>query len=235
MAENELEELTEKMLECIGSYLKLKPADIGSYAQMHWPKLLPLMHLHARSYHVDKYGSIFAMNTHVAGDMMDLATIVCTPNAGGDVPVLLIDIMKMKQKQAVFVEYYDCTENGAEDDRLQKVKQTYDSLEDYAEKPAWYVKERTKDSLIKGGRDWESLKKMAAASMHAYAEMAASHPQGTCAAENQHRLNAFIDRMVKEGNPSSSIMMKVMGKEEAEHFFRTVIMPESWREGGEKI
>ena len=235
MAENELEELTEQMLECIGSCMKLEPADIGSHAEMHWPKLLPLMHLHARSYHVDKYGSIFAMNTHVAGDMMDLATIVCTPNAGGDVPVLLIDIMKMKQKQAVFVEYYDCTENGAEDDRLQKVKQTYDSLEDYAEKPAWYVKERTKDSLIKGGIDWESLKKMAAASMHAYAEMAASHPPGTTAEGNQHRLNAFIDRMVQEGNPSSSTMMKVMGKEEAEHFFRTVIMPAGPQEKGEKI
>lgn len=235
MAENELEELTEQMLECIESCMKLEPSDIGSHTEMHWPKLLPLMHLHARSYHVEKYGSIFAMNTHVTGDLMDLATIVCTPNAGGDVPVLLIDIMKMKQKQAVFVEYYDCTENGAVDDRLQKVKQTYDSLEDYAEKPAWYVKERMKDSLIKGGRDWKSLKKMAAASMHAYTEMAASHPPGTTADENQHRLNAFIDRMVQEGNPSSSTMMKVMGKEEAEHFFRAVIMPECRCEGEEKI
>ena len=38
-------------------------------------------------------------------------------------------------------------------------------------------------------------------------------------------LSAFRDRMINEGNPSSSVLEKVFGKEGAADFFRSCVMP----------
>lgn len=235
MGESEMDVLLQGLLESVKSGMAWQEQNLQNHAAMHWPKLLPLMHMHCSSITSQEYGSVFAMSTHVNGGMMDLATIVCTPFVGSDIPVLLIDIMKMKQKQAVFVEYYDCTEHGAEVPLLQKVKTDYNSLLEYDEKPAWYIQERMNCSLIKGGSDWNRLKEMALASMKAYQKEIAAHPLKENAAVNQQKLSHFIDRMVKEGNPSEKVMNRVLGNQEAEHFFRTVIMPAGPQEKGEKI
>ena len=43
--------------------------------------------------------------------------------------------------------------------------------------------------------------------------------------ENVAGLKAFQQRMVREGNPSTAALTKTLGKEGAETFFRTVVMP----------
>ena len=155
---------------------------------------------------------------------MKLTTASFTPSEGASVPYLLIDMMSMKDKRTVFVEYYDRTAGGADIPELDELKKEYSDIPDYGEKPAWYVGERMPCSLIKGGKaeDEDRLLEMVLRSLEAYADAAASAPKD---AANLHRLKAFADRMVKEGNPSSGTMEKVLGKDGAEEFFRTAVMP----------
>lgn len=94
-------------------------------------------------------------------------------------------------------------------------------MAEYAEKPAWYVSERMKGSLIKTG-DKARLEQMAMDALTAYREQAAAAP---VKAENIDGLKAFQQRMVKEGNPSTAALTRTLGKEGAEAFFRTVVMP----------
>ena len=96
-------------------------------------------------------GCVFAMHTRALGGRMELATLVFTPNVGGDVPLLLVDVMSMGKKRAAFVEYYDCTKDGAPGGALAATGAKFADLPDYPEKPAWYVARRTPYSLIKGG------------------------------------------------------------------------------------
>lgn len=235
MAADEMQQILDAILHPILDTTYAESRDLQGNTDMYWPHLVPMMHMHAKAYIVPSYGSIFALQTDAMHGAMKLATIVCTPCSGGRVPVLLIDVMKMKKKQAVFVEYYDCTAQGCDASLLNKTAEKYASLPAYEEKPAWYIKERMPASLIKTGENWQQLTAMAVDSMSVYAQMIVADRPDVFAAANKKKLSAFIERMVKEGNPSSSTMVRVLGKEKAEEFFRTVIMPKEIPTEGEKI
>ncbi len=181
----------------------------------------PMMRFHLEQYEVEGLGNLCVLRTKAMLGLMNLVTVVVTPNTGKNVPFLLIDTMDMGKKHLCYVEYYDCTADGADNDLLLAAGAPYADAANYAEKPAWYVSERMKGSLIKTG-DRARLEQMATDALTAYREQAAATP---AKAENLTKLKAFQERMVKEGNPSTSALTKVLGKEGAEAFFRTVVMP----------
>lgn len=193
------------------------------YAAMRYPKFPTIMRFATRRYAVAGFGSLFTMYTRGMGGLMQLATLVWTPNLGTDVPLLLVDVMAMGKKRAAFVEYYDLTAGNAACEPIVAVAGRYQDLPDYAEKPAWYVEERAPYSLIKGGSDDARLCAMLTDSARAYAAVCAENAVPNPG--NRVRLAAFVERMAAEGNPSSATMEKVLGKAEAEAFFRTHIMP----------
>ncbi len=181
----------------------------------------PMMRFHLEQYDVDGLGNLCVLRTRAMLGLMNLLTVVVTPNSGRNVPFLLIDTMDMGKKHLCYVEYYDCTAAGADKDLLLAAGAPYADVADYAEKPAWYVSERMAGSLIKTG-DRARLEQMAQDALKAYAQQAAAAP---VKAENMEGLKAFQERMVREGNPSTAALTRTLGKEGAEAFFRTVVMP----------
>ena len=198
------------------------PAD--AYSRMQYPKRLPLMRFCADRYCVDGFGHLMLMQTRAMGGLMQLVTASFTPSEGGTVPYLLIDMMQMGKKRTVFVEYYDCTVSGVSAPALDALASRYADVPAYAEKPAWYIAERMPCSLIKGTTDGseDRLLAMVRDSLAAYADLCRTAPKDP---ENLTALRAFQDRMIKDGNPSSATMEKVLGKDGAERFFREVVMP----------
>ena len=180
-----------------------------------------MMRFHLEQYEMDGFGNLCVLKTHAMLGLMNLTTVVLTPSSGKNVPFLLIDTMNMGKKHLCYVEYYDCTAHGADKDLLLAASAPYTDVPDYAEKPAWYVQERMEGSLIKTG-DRARLDRMATDALKAYAKQALAAP---VKAENREGLKAFQRRMIEEGNPSTSALTKTLGKEGAEDFFRTVVMP----------
>ena len=181
----------------------------------------PLMRFRLKQYAVEGLGNLCVLNTRAMLGLMKLTTVVVTPSSGKNVPFLLIDAMDMGKKHLCYVEYYDCTADGADKDLLLAAGAPYADAADYAEKPAWYVSERMAGSLIKTG-DKARLERMALDALNAYAAQAAAAPVKP---ENAAGLKAFQQRMVKEGNPSTAALTRTLGREGAEAFFRTVVMP----------
>lgn len=181
----------------------------------------PMMRFCLEQYEAEGLGNLCVLKTRAMLGLMKLVTVVVTPNTGKNVPFLLIDTMDMGKKHLCYVEYYDCTADGADRDLLLAAGAPYADVAEYAEKPAWYVSERMKGSLIKTG-DKTRLEQMAMDALTAYREQAAAAP---VKAENIDGLKAFQQRMVKEGNPSTAALTRTLGKEGAEAFFRTVVMP----------
>lgn len=227
MTFRDLASVTDGLTEAFGRALPLTDLPLGERASMRYPALLPLMRFTARQYACPGFGNVFAMHTRAMG-LMQLSTLVLTPNCGRDVPLLLIDVMRFGKKNAAFVEYYDCTAPGVTAPALSAVAEKYAALPDYAEKPAWYVGERAPYSLIKGGEDEAALLSMLSDSIEAYA--ASIREQTWERPENRAGLSAFIDRMLREGNPSSSTMERVLGKRGAAEFFLAAIMPKQYRD-----
>ena len=180
-----------------------------------------MMRFRLEQYEVQGLGNLCVLRTKAMLGLMKLVTVVVTPSSGKNVPFLLIDTMDMGKKHLCYVEYYDCTADGADKDLLLAASAPYADVADYAEKPAWYVSERMAGSLIKTG-DRARLIQMAADALAAYREQAAAAPVKP---ENLPGLKAFQQRMVKEGNPSTAALTRTLGKEGAETFFQTVVMP----------
>lgn len=195
----------------------LKDVTPGTYRTMG----SPMMRFCLEQYEAEGLGNLCVLKTRAMLGLMKLVTVVVTPNTGKNVPFLLIDTMDMGKKHLCYVEYYDCTAHGADRDLLLVAGAPYADVAEYAEKPAWYVSERMKGSLIKTG-DKARLEQMAMDALTAYREQAAAAP---VKAENIDGLKAFQQRMVKEGNPSTAALTRTLGKEGAEAFFRTVVMP----------
>ena len=180
-----------------------------------------MMRFHLEQYAVEGLGNLCVLRTKAMLGLMELLTVVVTPNTGKNVPFLLIDAMDMGKKHLCYVEYYDCTAEGADKDLLLAASAPYADVPNYAEKPAWYMKERMEGSLIKTG-DKARLEQMALDALQAYAQQTAAAP---VKAENLPGLKAFQRRMVQEGNPASDAMTRTLGKKGAETFFTTVAMP----------
>ena len=198
------------------------------YARFSYPKRLGLMTFRTRQFRVHGFGHLMTMRTDTAFGMR-LLTCSFMPSEGRDVPYLLIDIMLMGKKRMIFVEYYDWTRNRASQPLLERVCKAHSSLPDHAEKPAWYVSERTGYSLIKDipkDADPDLLARVATDSVSAYREAAFSAPTK---ADELDGLLAFRRRMIDEGNPSSAVLERVFGKEGYEQFFTTCVMPKVGR------
>lgn len=227
MGFKELDKVLAAMVSAFGERVELVELPGGEYSSMRYPKFPPIMRFTVKRYAAGGFGNVFSMHTRAMGGMMRLMTLVFTPNLGANVPLLLVDVMAMGKKRAAFVEYYDLTTNGADCPALHDIAAKYKHLPDYPEKPAWYVGERTLYSLIKGGEDDEALVSMLMESVSAYAKACASASRDGA---NLAGLCAFVERMVREGNPSAATMEKVLGREGAERFFRTATMPVNYTE-----
>ena len=180
-----------------------------------------MMRFHLEQYEVEGLGNLCVLKTRAMLGLMNLLTVVVTPSSGKNVPFLLIDTMDMGKKHLCYVEYYDCTAGGADKDLLLAAGAPYADVPDYGEKPAWYISERMAGSLIKTG-DRARLTQMALDALTAYARQAAAAPVKP---ENLEGLKAFQQRMIREGNPSTAALTRTLGREGAETFFETTVMP----------
>lgn len=230
MTFHDLRTVIDEGLSAFAACNPLKELPVGGYASMTYPKFPPLMRFRVRRYAVDGFGNVSVMYTRAMG-LMQLATLVFTPNLGGSVPLLLADVMAMGKKRAAFVEYYDLTKDGARVPLLEEAAAPYRGLPEYPEKPAWYVGERAPYSLIKGGSDDDALCRMLRDAFAAYGKTVAACTERSDA--NLAGLSAFIDRMATDGNPSDATMTRVLGADGAKRFYTQVVMPQTYKNTGE--
>jgi hypothetical protein len=211
---NQMKEDCESLLKHYGAG---KIEDVR-YAHMKYPKLIPLMDFYVDRYRIDGFGMVMVMHTKTKMGM-ELLTMSFMPD-GMSLPYLLADAMSMKKKRCVFVEYYGCGYEDLNDEKLYEVFEKYRDLEDYEEKPNWYVKERRPYSLIKTGSK-EELLAMTHDSLKAYLGSIAGAVYDE---DYKRKLMDFRDRMITEGNPSSKTLEMLLKKDGAVRFMEDVVM-----------
>lgn len=211
-----LKEETETLLK---NYAVTKK-EPDSYSHMKYPKIFTLMDFYVDQYEIEGFGHLMIMHTKTKMGM-ELLTASFMPNTGINLPYLLMDAMTMKNKRCIFVEYYGCGNDDLNDTKLKETYEKYRSLPDYAEKENWYIKERRPYSLIKTGSS-EELLSMARDSLSAYLD---SVKTAHVSEGYKEKLEAFRNRMITEGNPSSKTLKMLLKEEGAVNFFKDVIMP----------
>lgn len=213
-----LDSLMNKVADIVGGTQLPKDA----YSAMKYPKFIPLMHFNVNRYRIDGFGQLMCMHTTTKFGM-ELLTCSFMPYEGNEIPYLLIDIMAMRRKLVSFTEFYDCTKEQKEYPQLKEIHEKYNGLPEYQEKPAWYVNERAPYSLIKGS-DIEDERVFACITdtVQTYMNIARTADRNM---ENLEGLKLFRERMITEGNPSTNILNRVLGTNEAKTFFKKCVMP----------
>ncbi len=202
----------------------LTPADNPEYKSMKYPSAFPMMRFNTSRFRVAGMGNLFIMETNAMLGLMKLTTVVFTPVAKTALPFLLIDGMSMGKKNLCYVEYYDLTAEGCDIAGSEEQRLEFVDIPDYSEREAWYISRRAPYSLIKGGKgvSKDALESMALACVGRYL---ASEKQ--CGNPEKHfeNLKSFQREMIEKGNPSSSTLEKLLGKDGAAKMFKTAIMP----------
>lgn len=215
-----ISEMKTQIMEEIGNAVECSALPEDGWTDMSFPSIIKLMKFRVDRYSLDGFGKLMVMHTTTKMGM-ELLTMSFMPSGGLTVPYLLMDAMSMKNKRCVFVEYYGCGQEGLQSGALEELYETFRLLPDYSEKPNWYVGERESYSLIKTGTD-KQLTDMAARSVKAYLSMI---PAAREDAGYKEKLAAFRQRMIDEGNPSSSTLHLLLGKVGAERFMKQAVMP----------
>lgn len=207
--------------EIKGIFNNLEKEDIKDYALLKYPHHLSMMKMKVEKYNLNSFGSIMIMNTNMM-NIMKLTTISFTPYSGINAPFLLVDTMSMGKKRLAFVEFYNTTNEKYSN--IEELKNKYKDITEYKEKDAWYINERMEGSLIKCGtkNEEDKLISMIIDSIKEYKNAIDNNSYNE---SNIEKLDNFRTRMIKEGNPSSKTLNKVLGEEKAIDFFKKIIMP----------
>lgn len=214
-----IERLKQELTGILDDYRYQKLPD-DRYSHMKYPRILTLMDFYVDQYRISGFGRMMLMHTKTKMGM-ELLTVSLMPAGGLNLPFLLLDAMTMKEKRCIFVEYYGCGNEDLNDARLKEVHERYKDLEEYPEKDKWYVHEREPYSLIKKGIE-DELTVMAADAFRAYLSSVSGCHEDP---EYVRQLEAFRERMIREGNPSSSTLNMLLKKDGAETFMKEAVMP----------
>ena len=215
-----IEDIRKQVMEAAAEAVQCTPVPEDEYTDMSFPTVIKLMKFRTDRYSLEGFGKLMVMHTTTKMGM-ELLTLSFMPSNGLNVPYLLIDAMSMKDKNCVFVEYYGCGNGNLESKALEDLYESQRLLPDYAEKPNWYVAERESYSLIKTGTIAQ-LVNMTVRSVEEYLSMI---PLAHEDPEYKEQLRAFRQRMIDEGNPSSSTLHLLLGKKGTERFMKKAVMP----------
>lgn len=213
-------EMKTQIMEKIRSSVECAALPEDGWTEMSFPRLIKLMKFRVDRYSLKGFGQLMTMHTTTKMGM-ELLTMSFMPSGGLTVPYLLMDAMSMKNKRCVFVEYYGCGREDLQSGALEELYETFRLLPDYSEKPNWYVGERESYSLVKSGTE-KQLTDMAVRSAEAYLSLI---PQAHEDEEYKRQLADFRQRMIDEGNPSSSTLHLLLGRVGAERFMKQAVMP----------
>lgn len=212
----------------VKSKFKLQQYDINEFESFSYPKYINLFKFNTKQYKIEKLGNMCILEgSSILG--LSLLTVVFTPNRELDIPFVIIDFVEVRNKSTVFVEFYNEHMKNKDyikilDTKLKDKNNYYKGLEDYIEKPNWYVPLRNKYSpLKKGGKeDKEILMNMILDYLDEYLNFVSSINNEECNLKNID-LEEFIEDLIVKGNPSSNILKKALGEDGYNRFCRDII------------
>lgn len=224
---HDLEELRSKILNKIKSKFDIKQLDINFKEEFYYPKSIHLLKFNIEQYEIKNLGNLAILKGKGLG-IMKMLTVVFTPSITKDIPLVIIDFIKMANKRTVFIEFYTNhiiqkdSINGLEN-RLEKLNIKYEYIENYIERINWYTTLRNKYSALK--KSTKKYDKILYEMVLENLEEYLSYVQNIKieSKEKNTKLETFINDLIYKGNPSTSVLEKALGKEETIKLFKEII------------
>lgn len=215
---------------------ELKEHYLDDFKRFNYPKLIHIIKFNAYQYDAVDFANIAVLEACSSFAGMSILTVVFTPRVGQDIPFVIVDYVKSKNNLTVFIEFYDdhmfsISKKNLFEERLAQKVEKYKFIDDYKENPAWYTKRRCIYSPLKSGdiskkKDMEQMIEDYLGEYFKFVRLIKKESEisgGASKNVKNEELQEFIEMLIKEGNPSSKIINKALGKEKSDLFYRNVV------------
>ena len=192
--------------------------DIGEYSEIK----APMMKFEISAYKAEGLGHVSVMSMSGMLGLMKMDTVIINP-IDRDLPLLSYDRVYAAGNDTFIVELYDTMANPCEMAALGKVKSDAIALPSHDLGEHWYDDIKLPESLsFKGKKKHEAdFDRVALATMEAY--FAAEDNAEFDVNVKAEKSSAYVEGLLKNGGPSTSVFLKLFGEEKTADLFRTVL------------
>ena len=206
------------LIEKINAAHPMTKLDVGEYAEIK----APMMKFEISAYKAEGLGHVSVMSMSGMLGLMKMDTIIINPK-DRDLPLLSYDRVYAAGNDTFIVELYDTMATPIEMTALGKVKSDAAALPANDLGEHWYDSIKLPESLsFKGKKNHEAeFDRVALAAMDAY--LAAEDNGELDASVKAEKSDLYVEGLLKNGGPSTSLFLKLFGLEKTTDLFRTVL------------
>ena len=206
------------LVEKINAAHPMTKLDVGEYAEIK----APMMKFEISAYKAEGLGHVSVMSMSGMLGLMKMDTIIINPK-DRDLPLLSYDRVYAAGNDTFIVELYDTRANPAEMSALGKIKSDSSALPTNDLGEHWYDNIKLPESLsFKGKKNHEAdFDRVALSALEAY--FAAEDNKDFDAGVKAEKSDLYVEGLLKNGGPSTSVFLKLFGEEKTADLFRTVL------------
>ena len=206
------------LIEKINAAHPMTKLEIGEYAEIK----APMMKFEISAYKAEGLGHVSVMSMSGMLGLMKMDTIIINPK-DRDLPLLSYDRVYAAGNDTFIVELYDTMASPAEMSALGKVKSDSSELPTNDLGEHWYDSIKLPESLsFKGKKNHEAeFDRVALSALEAY--FAAEDNKDFDANVKAEKSDLYVEGLLKNGGPSTSVFLKLFGEEKTADLFRTVL------------
>lgn len=224
-----LDILKADILSKVSHKFSVEKYEIGPYKSFTFPKYLPMMIYKVNQYKVNNMGNLSVLECRTR-PLIKILTAVITPDLSTNIPFVIIDFIKIKNKVTILFEFFD--EHTNEDqyiaefrEKMVSVKNKYNYLTEYVEKPQWYSRKRASYSVLKCGKkdELQNIQELIKEVLYEFVIFVEKADKPTNCIAGKVIVDIFREELINKGNPGSTPISKALGKHKGREFFEEVI------------
>lgn len=202
----------------IGKAHPLTESDVGEFKFLK----APFMKFHIEAYEAEGLGHVSLMSMNAFFGLMKMDTVIINPTEK-DLPLLSYDRVYAMGKDTLIVELYNTMTSACDLSRLDSVAADSDKYPQNDLGEHWYDNIKLSQSIsLKAGRDFTSVfDRVAEKEITAYLSTEASADFDR--AEKHSKTCDYVEGLLQNGGPSTSVFQKLFGKEKTARLFREVL------------
>ena len=207
------------LIEKINAAHPMTKLDVGEYAEIK----APMMKFEISAYKAEGLGHVSVMSMSGMLGLMKMDTVIINPKER-DLPLLSYDRVYAAGNDTLIVELYNTRANiNAELPKLAAVKVEAEKLPQNDLGEHWYDHIKLPESIsLKATKATSSeFDKVAEKMLTAYLETSADSEFDAVA--KAEKSSAYVEGLLSNGGPSTSVFLKLFGEEKTADLFRTVL------------
>lgn len=210
--------MLEKLLKLVKDKYELVEVETNEYSNLK----VSGMKFEIKAYDALGLGRVSIMKAKGFFGLMKMDTLMITPT-DKDLPLLSYDRIIAMGNDTLIIELYNTQVENCDLSPLACVKEKYNNLADHNLGEHWYDSIKFSESVSKKGKkkEFEQYNELTLQYVNEYLNL--SSKEITNKEEKNNKSQIYVNGLLTNGGPSTSIFQKNIGKEKTEKLFKEIL------------